>query len=135
MGSHWSYSYWQVLRYCFAELRESIRKKRPDVWRNNSWILHHYNVPAHTSFVVKEFLAKNMITVFEHPPYSPDLDPCDFFLFDRSKNPMRGDYLGSIANIKTESARVLNLIPKSDFQKCFQSWKSRWQKCLAAQGE
>ena len=28
-------------------LRESIRKKRPEMWKANSWILHHDNVPAH----------------------------------------------------------------------------------------
>ncbi|XP_043260410.1 uncharacterized protein LOC122401986 [Colletes gigas] len=26
-------------------LRENIRWKRPDLWKNNSWILHHDNAP------------------------------------------------------------------------------------------
>jgi histone-lysine N-methyltransferase SETMAR len=61
-------------------LREQIQKKRPQMWRN-SWQLHHDNVPAHSAFRIKEFLAKKNITVVEHAPYSPDLAPSDFFLF------------------------------------------------------
>jgi hypothetical protein len=34
---------------------------------------------------VNQFLTKNGITQLLHPPYSPDLDPCDFFLFPRMK--------------------------------------------------
>ncbi len=40
-------------------LRERVWKKRPSLWRNNSWILHHDNAPAHISFAVAQFLAKN----------------------------------------------------------------------------
>jgi len=29
---------------------------------------------------VHEFLVRNSITVLEHPPYSPDLAPLQFFL-------------------------------------------------------
>jgi hypothetical protein len=42
---------------------------------NNSWILHHNNVPAHTALPVRKFLASKQITVLEHPPCSPDLAP------------------------------------------------------------
>jgi hypothetical protein len=33
-----------------------------------------------------EFLAKKSITKMDHPPYSPDLAPCDFRLFPEFKN-------------------------------------------------
>ncbi|UYV74009.1 hypothetical protein LAZ67_11001809 [Cordylochernes scorpioides] len=38
--------YLQVMR----NLREAIRQKRPDLWKNKNWLLHHNNAPAHTSF-------------------------------------------------------------------------------------
>ncbi|UYV66392.1 hypothetical protein LAZ67_4001526 [Cordylochernes scorpioides] len=47
--------YLQVMR----NLREAIRQKRPDLWKNKNWLLHHDNAPAHTSLLVREFLAKN----------------------------------------------------------------------------
>jgi len=64
-------------------LRENVRRKRPKLFANNSWILHHDNVPAHTALYVREFLATKQITVLEHPAYSPDLARNDFFLFPK----------------------------------------------------
>jgi hypothetical protein len=67
--------------YCevLKRLRESIRRKRPDKWKNKNWFLHHDNAPAHTSLVVRQFLVSKNTTVIPHPhPYSPDLAPCDF---------------------------------------------------------
>jgi len=60
-----------------AKLCERVRRKRSELWRNG-WILHQDKAPVHNESSVKQFLAKKNITVFEHPPYSPDLAPCDF---------------------------------------------------------
>jgi len=62
-------------------LREEARRKRPEIFADNSWILRHDNAPAHTALSVREFLATKQISVLEHPAYSPDLAPSDFFLF------------------------------------------------------
>ena len=35
--------------------------------------------------VAHQFLAKNKIALMPHPPYSPHLAPCDFFLFPKMK--------------------------------------------------
>jgi hypothetical protein len=55
--------------YCevFKQLRESIRHKRPDKWKNNNWFLHHDNAPAHTSLVVRQFLVSKNTTVSPPP--------------------------------------------------------------------
>ncbi|UYV73875.1 hypothetical protein LAZ67_11001236 [Cordylochernes scorpioides] len=63
--------YLQVMR----NLREAIRQKRPDLWKNKNWLLHHDNAPAHTSLLVRDFLAKNNTLMMPQPPYSPDLAP------------------------------------------------------------
>jgi hypothetical protein len=43
-------------------LREAERRKTPE-WRNKTWMLHHNNATAHTSLLVREFLAKHETTV------------------------------------------------------------------------
>ncbi|UYV63016.1 hypothetical protein LAZ67_2002856 [Cordylochernes scorpioides] len=63
--------YLQVLR----NLREAIRQKRPDLWKNKNWLLHHDNAHAHTSLLVRDFLAKPNTLMMPQPPYSPDLAP------------------------------------------------------------
>jgi hypothetical protein len=70
--------YLEVLK----RLREKVRPKQPELFANNSWILHHDNAPD-TALSVREFLASKQITVLEHPPYSPDLAPSDCFLFPK----------------------------------------------------
>jgi histone-lysine N-methyltransferase SETMAR len=71
-------------------LRDAVRRKRPKKMRTNIWFLLHDNAPAHRSVLVKDFLAKNYVTKLEHPPYSPDLAPADFYLFSRLKSALKG---------------------------------------------
>ncbi|KAG5347613.1 MOS1T transposase, partial [Acromyrmex charruanus] len=97
--------------------------------------LHHDNAPAHTSLLVREFLAKNNTLMMPQPPYSPDLAPCDFFLFPKLKRPMKGRRYATIEEIKTASKEELNKITKNDFLKCFEDWKKRWDKCIISDGD
>jgi alpha-L-fucosidase len=57
--------------YCedLKRLMEGIRRKRPDKWKNNNWLLHKDNMPAHTSLVVRQFLTPKNITVIP-PPFT-----------------------------------------------------------------
>ena len=60
--------------YCdvLRRLRENIRRKRPDLWRAQNWILHDDNAPCHRALLVREFLAQSNTLSLPHPPYSPD---------------------------------------------------------------
>jgi len=60
-------------------LRDVVRRKCPEKWRTNIWFLFHDSATAHWLVVAKDFVAKNKVTL-EHPPYSPDLDPAEFYL-------------------------------------------------------
>jgi hypothetical protein len=51
--------------------------------------LHHDNAPAHSTALVQAFLAKHHITQVCQPPYSPDLAPCNFWLFPKLKSPFK----------------------------------------------
>ena len=69
-----------------------------------------------------------------HPPYSPDLAPCDF-LFPKLKLRMKGRRFDTIEETEEEQQRALDTIPKRDFQGCFQTWQKRWDHCIRAKGE
>jgi len=87
-------------------------KKRPDAWRENRWMLQYDNAPSHSSFLVRDFLAKHAMTVLPQPPYSPDLAPVDFFLFPKPKSTLKDRRFESIEAIKTNSLAHLRSIPK-----------------------
>jgi hypothetical protein len=53
---------------------------------SGDWFLLHDKAPSHNVTIVKQFLAQRNVTVFDHPPYSPDLAPADYFLFPKMKS-------------------------------------------------
>jgi hypothetical protein len=110
-------------------------KRRPDSWRENRWMLQQDNAPAHSSFLVRDFLAKHATTVFPQSPYSPYLAPADFFLFPKLKSTLKGRRFESIKAIKTNSLAHLRSFPKTAFQECFRTLKKRWQRCIQSKGE
>jgi transposase len=116
-------------------LREKVRRKRPELFANNSWILHHDNAPAHTALSVREFLATKQITVLEHPAYSPDLAPNDFFLSPKIKEILKARYFDDIDDTRNNTTAALKAIPQNQFQNCFEGWTGRWHRCIASQGE
>ena len=123
--------YLEVLR----RLRDAVRRKRPEKWRRNSWFLHHDNAPAHRALSIREFLAKHNIPTVDHPPYSPDLAPADFFLFPKLKKSLKGQRFEAVEDIKENATTLLNTIHKEDYQRCFEKWTERWQHCVAVEGE
>jgi hypothetical protein len=66
------------------------------------------------------------MTVIPHPPYSPHLAPCDFFLFPKEKLKLKLRHFDTIEEIETESQRVLDTLTEKDFQEAFQNWRRRW---------
>jgi hypothetical protein len=58
------------------------------------------------------------IPVVPQPPYSPDVSPCDFFLFLRLKNHLKGRHFGTLDNIQKGVTDKLKGIPAEAFQHC-----------------
>ena len=123
--------YCEVLR----RMRENVRRKRPEMWKNGDWLLHHDNAPAHTSLIVREFLTKNNMTTVPHSAYSPDLASCNLYVFPKKKLRLKGLRFISIEEIQVESQQVLNTLMLEDFNECFQKWQNHWDCCTQAQGD
>jgi hypothetical protein len=111
--------YCAVLRH----LRENVRRKRPELWRNHNWLLHHDNAPTHTSLETKEFVTNSNMVIVLHPPCLPDLAPCDFALFPKLKMKLKGRHFDTVSNIQRESQAVLYNIKENDFHGAFEAWK------------
>ncbi|KAJ4452282.1 hypothetical protein ANN_03800 [Periplaneta americana] len=85
-------------------LRDSVRRKRPEKWHN--------------------------ITALDHPPYSPDLSPPDYFLFPRLTSHLKGRRFNA-EEVIANATRALRRVSQNGFQACFQELYTRWQKCVA----
>ena len=69
------------------------------------------------------------------PPYSPEMAPCDFFLFPKIKRTLKGRRFTAIDDIKSASLQELKTISKIEFEKCFEDCKKRWHKCIISNGD
>ena len=65
-----------------------------------------------------------------HPPYSPDLAPCDFWLFPK----LRGCRYETIEEMKEAVTKVIDTFTQEDFDGAFQKLLERFNKCIAAGG-
>jgi hypothetical protein len=59
-------------------------------------MLHFGNTPVRNIEGIQESLANFGFRTMEHPSYSSDLAPCDFFLFDAMKQAFAEQYFDTI---------------------------------------
>ncbi len=86
-----------------------MRRKRPELWENQTWMLHHDNAPAHAS-LIRSYLAKHQTPVVPHPPYSPDLASAYFFLFPKLNTTLKERHFQTIEEIQENATRELHAI-------------------------
>jgi len=75
--------------------------------------LHHGNAPAYSTAVMQVLLAKHNITQHCKPPYSPDLAPCDFWLFPKLKSRLKGRRFVN-AMVTQYTSSVCGITPPTD---------------------
>ena len=87
--------------------------RRPQLWAPGDWQLHHDNSPAYASCLMQSFFVKHQITRVTQPPYRPDLVPCDFWLFQKLRLPMKRKRVQSVNEIQENTTGHLTVIGRS----------------------
>ena len=98
-------SFWVKLEHSLWKLFGWFR--RPQLWATGDWQLHHNSVPTCASPPLQSFLVKHQITQVTQPHHSPDLAPCDFWLFPKLKSPLKGKRFQTINEIQENTMRQL----------------------------
>lgn len=120
---------WYVV-HCLPSVLEKVREKRP----RSHVILHHDNASAHSAKRTNAYLKASNVELMTHPPYSPDLAPCDFFLFPRIKDKLRGLRFSSPEAAVNAFQEAVQEVPTLDWTHCFTQWFQRMQKCVNSDG-
>ncbi|XP_054707333.1 mediator of RNA polymerase II transcription subunit 13-like [Uloborus diversus] len=107
--------YLSVLKRLWAR----IHRVRPEYQNQGTWSFLHDNAPAHKILMVRNFLAQKSIVVLDHPPYSPDLAPADFWLFPKLKLAMKGKHFVTVSDIQAATTAKLGAIPKDGQQQVY----------------
>ena len=117
----------EVLR----EFRKRFRQKRLSLFKSGQWDFHQDNAPVHNSMLVKDYLTKMDINTVPPRPYSPDLAPCDFWLFPK----LRGCRCETTGEMKEAVTKVVDTLTQEDFHGALQKFLERYNKCIAAGGD
>ncbi len=92
------------------------------------------NASPHTAQPTMAKLEAWQIRTFAHPPNSPDLAPCDFALFPKLKEPLRGKVFKTVEDLQRKTLEILRQMPKQVFFQAISDLTIRWQKCLTLRG-
>ena len=97
-----------------------FRRKRPALFKSDQWHFQQDNAPVHNSILVTDYLTKMGIKTVPHPPYRPDVGTCDFCLFLKLKEKLRGCRYETIEEMKEAVTNVIDTFTQEDLYGAFQ---------------
>ncbi|XP_004206904.1 histone-lysine N-methyltransferase SETMAR-like [Hydra vulgaris] len=104
------------LKNCLKPLLCELNKQRSKLGTHNFKFLHD-NARPHVTQTITNCLNQAEITIDRNPPYSPDLAPSDYWLFELIKKNLDDDT--DIESQKNRITKLLESIPKEEYKKTF----------------
>lgn len=98
-------------------------------------VIVHDNARSHVSRLVQDFFVDEGISVWIQPPYSPDIQPCDFNCFGPLKGAMKGNRYINWNDVETA---LKNAIESGLSRGLYQGVKmlpERWERVIAKEGD
>ncbi len=110
----------------------------PEVFENTSrrgLMLLHDNTSSHTANLTRQYLGEKKVKTVPHPPYSPDIAMCDFWLFRGLKANLRGRTFQSEEELESVVMGYFDSIPKDKWGEAFEMWRARMIRCINEKGD
>jgi transposase len=119
-----------VLPNLYSEKRRIARRKGLP-----SFSVHMNNSMCYNGAKITEKLEKRHIARAPHPPYSPDLSPCDFWLFGILKQKMKERVFQSEEQNLAAVTESWNEFKFEGVQRVFHNWMEHLMWVIANSGE
>ena len=116
-----------MLRFSGSSGRHFLGK-RPALFKSGQWHFHQDNAPVHNSILVTDYLTHMGIKTLPYHPYSPELAPCDFWLFPK----LIGCRYKTIEKMKEAVTKVIDTLTQEDFHGALQKLLDCYSMCVAA---
>lgn len=123
--------------YCeqLERMNEKLKVKRPDLVNRKGVILLHDNARPHKAVVTREKIAHLNFEVLNHPPYSPDLAPSDFYLFRSLEHTLRGKKFNNVKEVENFLNSYFSSKTSNFFKRGIEKLPERWQTVLNNNGD
>ena len=93
------------------------------------------NARPHTSVLTQAYLFEETDwELLNHPPYSPDMNPCDFDVINKIKNPLRGNAFDDLDELRNST--IASMMGLNENQTLIGTTElvGRWQKVVDTNG-
>jgi histone-lysine N-methyltransferase SETMAR len=116
------------------DLREALQEKRGVTDRQVVRLLHD-NAPPHTCRVATAAVRDLNFELVNHPPYSPDLAPSDYYLFRLLKRALKGTSFSDDNELVAAVNSFFDSQEESFYSDGILCLNSKWEACVLAKGE
>jgi len=116
-----------------TRLDEKICEKRPGLQKKKI-IFHQDNASTHKSVLAMGKLRDLHYELLEHPPYSPDLAPADFYLFPKLKLFLAGQRFFSNQEVIAAVDGYFADLMKNHYRDAIMALDHCWNKCISLKG-
>ncbi|CAH1969175.1 unnamed protein product [Acanthoscelides obtectus] len=130
-GESWIYFEEKPTKVIRSRIITELRKINPE----RRIILHQDNASSHKVQKRRQYLTEENVELLDHPSYSPDLGPSDFFTFPKIKNRLRGQRFQSREEAVDAFNNAVLDLPEIEWDKCVENWFERMQMCINLRGE
>jgi histone-lysine N-methyltransferase SETMAR len=99
--------------------------------QKKSIIFHQENATAHIIVLAMGKLRDLHYELLEHPPYSPDLDPSDFYLFPKLKLFLAGQRFSSNQEAIAAVEGYFADLTRNHYREGIMALEHRWNICVS----
>ncbi len=111
-----------------SRFRERVRLYRPELWESGDWYLQQDNAPAHTAILTIAYFGEHDMDLLNHPPYSLDLAPCNYFMFLTLKASLRGRRFENVDDLQNAVKQELRKMSRDKICASIMAMETRWRK-------
>lgn len=119
----------------FHDLGEHWRKLHRDSTKMSEIWLQQDNAPPHVSAKTLGFFSRRGVRLMKQPPFSPDYNLCDRFLFRSLKNDCRFDTFTCAEQVQQAALQWFNDLPEEQLQHQVDELKHHLQNVIHAHGD
>ena len=127
-------------RYCvmLKRMHQAMKHKRKWLYDEPTRVkFYQDNARPHTAKLTSDLLASFKWNIVQHPPYSPDIAACDFYLFRSMQGFLRDTYFHCSAEAKKYVDSYFRKKGKEEgfYERAILKLAQRWQKVVDADGD
>jgi hypothetical protein len=131
-GSKFNQQYF--IDYVFPDLKTENLNFRRRIPLATFWV-HMGNSTCHNESKVVSKFDKHHTAGLPRPPYSPDLSPCDFWLFGMLKEILKDRKFHSHDEVKEAITMAWDDLTFDEVQSVFHNWMNRLRWVIENEGE